>query len=246
MDISDLILAGLGIALGGFLKGATGAGAPVIGVPILALVLNVPTAVAIFAILNLLTNVWQGWTYRNHIGSHRLVWGMAIAGALGATIGSVILATLSTDILMGTLAVVVFFYVGLRLTKPEWGIARKRGEKLAPVAGLIGGVMQGAGGISAPVSITFLNAMKLSRSEFIATISVFFVAMSLVQIPMLTALGILTWKQVILSVPAAVPLFGAIPLGEWMAKRISKQTFDRIVLALLTMIALRLLYGALV
>ena len=44
MTAADLILAAFGIALGGFLKGATGAGAPVVGVPILALAFGVPKA----------------------------------------------------------------------------------------------------------------------------------------------------------------------------------------------------------
>ena len=47
-------------------------------------------------------------------------------------------------------------------------------------------------GISAPVSITFLNAIKLSRSGFIAVVSMFFVAMSLVQMPMLVHYELLT------------------------------------------------------
>ena len=50
-----LVIAATGIAFGGFLKGATGAGAPVVGVPILALVFNVPMAVAVFSVINLLS-----------------------------------------------------------------------------------------------------------------------------------------------------------------------------------------------
>ena len=245
MEIGELLLAALGIALGGFLKGATGAGAPVIGVPVLALVFDVPTAVSTFAILNLFSNMWQGWNYRHQMGPRRMVWGMAGAGALGAAAGSVLLASLPTGILMATLGGVVFLYVGLRLTRPEWGITRDHGEQIAPWVGFTGGVMQGAGGISAPVSVTYLNAMKLERGEFVATISIFFMAMSLFQIPTLAALGVLTFEHALISIPAAIPLFGAIPLGEWSAKRISRQTFDRIVLALLSVIALRLIYSAL-
>ena len=36
-----------------------------------------------------------------------------------------------------------------------------------------GGVLQGSAGLSAPVSITFLNSMKLERNQFIPTISVY-------------------------------------------------------------------------
>ena len=87
------------------------------------------------------------------------------------------------------------FYIGLRLARPGWALARDRGEAMAPTVGLAGGLMQGAGGISAPISVTYLNAMRLERPEFIATISVYFCAMCLLQIPALMALGILTVER---------------------------------------------------
>lgn len=245
MTVFDLVLATCGIALGGFLKGATGAGAPVVGVPILAIIFGVPKAVAIFAVINLMSNIWQSWSYRRAITRPRFVWAFALSGALGAICGSVLLASLSTDLLMGGLACVVFFYIALRLARPNWQLDRTLGERIGPLIGLIGGVMQGAGGISAPVSVTFLNALRLERSEFIATISVFFVMMSAFQIPTLIGLGVLTWDRAGLALLAAIPLFGAMPVGEAMAKRVSKETFDKLILLLLTVVAIRLMYAAL-
>jgi len=244
MSATDISLFVFGIALGGFLKGATGAGTPVVGVPILAIAFGVPKAVAIFSVLNLMSNIWQGWSYRSAIGRARFVWSFAIAGALGAAIGSVLLASLSTDMLMGGLACVVFAYIALRLMRPDWQITRAKAEQFAIPVGLAGGLMQGAGGISAPISVTFLNAMRLERSEFIATISVFFLMMSVFQIPSLVALGILNWERTGLAMLGAIPLFGAMPLGERAARRISKATFDKLILLLLTVVALRLAYAA--
>jgi len=245
MDAADIALVTFSIALGGFLKGATGAGAPVVGVPMLAIAFGVPKAVAIFSLLNLLSNMWQAWAYRGALGRARFVWTFAISGALGAVVGSVILASLPTEVLMGGLAIIVLIYIAMRLARPNWQLARDRGEGLAAPAGLIAGLMQGAGGISAPVSVTFLNAMRLERSEFVATISVFFFTMSALQIPTLIALGILTWERAGVALLGAIPLFIAMPLGEAAAKRISKQTFDKLILALLALVALRLMYTAL-
>ena len=245
MDPMTLALAAAGIALGGFLKGATGAGAPVVGVPVLALIFGVPTAVAIFSVLNLVSNIWQGWSYRKHRGNNRFVWGLALAGGLGAVAGSVLLANLSTDVLMGGLACVVFLYIVLRLSRPDWVLDRARGEAIAPIAGFVGGVMQGAGGISAPVSVTYLNAMRLGRDEFIATITVFFTIMSVLQVPALIGLGVLTWEKAGSALIAALPLFGAMPVGAWAARRVSKAAFDRMILILLAVIAVQLGWRAL-
>ena len=83
MDYWPYLLAAAGIAAGGFLKGATGAGAPVIGVPVLAIVFDVPKAVAIFSVINLLSNIWQSWAYRKDVTDQRFVWIFAAAGGAG-------------------------------------------------------------------------------------------------------------------------------------------------------------------
>lgn len=245
MDTTEIVIAALGIALGGFLKGATGAGAPVVGVPVLAMALGVQQAVAIFAVLNLLSNIWQSWDYRASLGPRPFLWRFAIGGAIGASAGTFLLASLPTDVLMGGLSTLVFLYIALRLSRPGWRIPRERAQPLAFPVGLIGGVMQGAGGISAPVSVTFLNALRFERAEFVATISMFFLMMSVLQIPTLISLGVLTWDRAGLTLIAVIPLFGAMPLGETAARRISKDTFDKVVLVLLAVVATKLMYSAL-
>ena len=71
--------------LGGLLKGATGAGAPVVGVPVLAALTNVQFAVAVFVTSNLLTNVNQAWQYRKA----QLPWPFMVLFAGGGAVGSV-------------------------------------------------------------------------------------------------------------------------------------------------------------
>ena len=199
---------------------------------------------AIFSVLNLMSNAWQSWAYRADLGPSAFVTRFALGGGLGVAAGSFLLASLSTEILLAGLACVVFFYIGLRLLRPGWKIARERGEGWAGRVGFVGGIMQGAGGISAPISLTFLNAMKLERREFIATIAVFFFMMAAFQVPSLAAFNILTWELAGLGVLAAIPLFGSMPLGEMAARKISREAFDRLILLLLVAVALRLLYAA--
>ena len=242
MDPNLLLLATTAILLGGFLKGATGAGAPVVGVPILASIFDVQLAVAVFSVLNLFSNIWHSYAYRKHLGSFRLVYGFAIAGSVGAIAGSVLLASLPTDVLMASLAAMVLAYILLRLFQPDWVLSRSAGMRLVPYVGIAGGLMQGAGGISAPVSVTFLNAMRLPREEFIATISVFFVTMSVVQVPSLAYLGILTIDHTLMAMAATVPMFLSMPIGELAARYMSKAVFDRIILVLLAVIAVRLIW----
>ncbi|MFT6784474.1 MAG: putative membrane protein YfcA [Dinoroseobacter sp.] len=245
MDVVSIALAGLAMLAGGVLKGAVGAGAPVVAVPILVLLFDVPFAVSLFVLPNLLSNSWQGFQYRRHLGAPRFALIYGLAGAIGAGVGSVMLATLPADNLMLVVAIAVIGYVVFRLLRPGWKVASGLANRLVFPVGVLGGILQGAGGISAPISVTFLNAMKLERPVFIATISIFFFAMSIVQIPTLIALGILTPNQLGLSLLAFLPLFGGMRVGSWLARHIKAETFDKIVLVLLVVIAARLIWSAL-
>ena len=242
----SLILVLIAFALGGILKGATGAGAPVIAVPVMTLFFGAPFAVAVFAIPNLVTNIWQGWHFRKHALTGPLTLHFALAGALGAGLGSFMLAWLPTEALTLTVALSVLAYVGFRAWHPGWRLSLARAEKLAAPMGVLGGILQGAAGLSAPVSLSFLNALKLERPQFIVTISVFFFAMALVQVPLLVSLGLLTGERFLISCLALIPLTAAMPLGAWLARRISASTFDRVILGLLVLLSLRLIWQAVI
>ena len=243
-DPTSLFLAALALFLGGVLKGATGAGSPVVAIPILSILYSVPFAVTVFVVPNLLTNLWQRWQYRQHVGSRRLNYLFAVFGGIGAAIGSVMLAQLPSDILMLGVGLVVLLYIGFRLARPNWKLSSTMGDRLAAPIGLLGGILQGAGGISAPVSVTFLNALRLERRVFIATISLFFAVMSITQIPTLWSLGLLGPERILQGFAAFLVLFLGMPVGEWLARRISAKTFDRAMLALLAVISTRLVWGA--
>src|SRR3546814_9616634 len=58
---------------------------------------------------------------------------------------------------------ILFLYIGFRLAHPDWVLELGVATRLAAPAGFVGGVLQGAAGISAPISITFLNAMRIDR-----------------------------------------------------------------------------------
>ncbi len=243
MSIEYLILVALAFALGGILKGAIGAGAPVLAVPVLAILVDVPFAVAVFVIPNIVSNSVQLIRFRAHIPNRRFAWRFAIAGFLGAALGTIALAGLSSDVLTTAVALIVMVYVAFRLFQPNWRLAMGLAEKLAIPIGALGGVLQGATGLSAPVSVTFVSAIKLERQQFIPTISLFFVGMALAQLPFQVVLGVMTWERLAYSALATLPLVASMPIGAFLARHISREVFDRIILSLLTLLALRLFFG---
>lgn len=241
----DIFLALLALFLGGVMKGATGAGAPVIATPALTLLFNIQTAVAVFVVPNLLSNIWQFWRFRRHVLDHRFLMLFAGSGFAGAILGTWFLVVLNQQTLSLLMACAVIAFIALRLSRPDWILPRWLAQKLAFPVGLLGGVLQGATGVSAPASLSFLNAMRLPRSSFIGTISVFFVAMSLAQLPALWVAGLISPYSLALGLGSLAMIALGMPFGNWLAQRWSARTFDRVMLTLLALLAAKILLGTL-
>jgi uncharacterized membrane protein YfcA len=242
--MTGVVLAIIGLAMGGVLKGATGAGAPLIAVPVMAIYFGVPLAVTIFAIPNLLANSWQAWAYRKEQLPLPFMLMFAGGGAVGTLIGTMLLVNLPGSVLTLIVAFAVFVYVAFRLLRPGWVLRYPLAEKLSLAMGVLGGTMFGASGLSAPVILSFLNAMKLERRQFIATVTMLFTMMAVVQIPTLFAYGIMDGRKFLISTAALLPIVAFMPVGSWLARHISRDVFDKLVLVLLTMIAIRLVANA--
>jgi uncharacterized membrane protein YfcA len=141
-------------------------------------------------------------------------------------------------------ALAVTLYVALRFARPEWKIEMARATRLALPVGAAGGFLQGASGLSAPISLTFLNAMRLERSAFIAIISLFFTSFGLVQLLALSATHLFSRTDLLYSLLALIPICAAMPLGASLARRLPPAVFDRLILVLLTLLVLKLVVDA--
>lgn len=239
-----LALSILALAIGGLLKGATGAGVPILAVPLIALFYDIHTAVVVMVLPSLLANMLQAWRYRAHLPEAGFAGRMALAGVAGAAFGTVLLANVAPRLLLLTVAVLVLAFVAFRVLRPGWVLPRSTARILSVPAGLAAGTLQGATGISAPVSLTFLNASRLPRPVFIAVVSTYFVTSTAVQIVGLTFYGFLTLHGLALSAGALALILAMMPLGEAIGRRIPAAHFDTVILVMLTLIALRILFGS--
>jgi uncharacterized membrane protein YfcA len=244
--IGQIAIVALCLAIGGVLKGATGAGAPILAVPAITALFDVRLAIAMMCMPNVLTNGWQAWRFRESLPPRRFIVPFVGGGVAGVIAGTLLLATLPADKLSMLVGLAVSGYVAIRLARPHWRIERPQADRLALPVGMAGGFLQGASGLSAPVSLTFLNAMRLERPAFIATVSLFFTMFGLVQTVALSSARLLSATELLFSFLALAPIWAAMPLGAWLARRMPPEAFDRIILVLLSGIALKLLAGAVV
>lgn len=239
--IEAVVLIAIGFLLGGIIKGATGVGAPLIAVPLLTMFYDVQTAVILFAVPNCLPNVWQSWRYRKHRLDTCFISRLAFAGGTGTLIGTILLIQLPATFLKLVLALTVYGYVIFRMLNPGWRLDMLLAQKIVLPTATVAGTLQGASGLSAPVSVTFINALKLERPQFISTISIYFLATSIVQLPALFAFGLMTPEYFLISSAAVLPLVAGMPIGKFLARNLSREHFDQVILFVLFVVATRLL-----
>jgi uncharacterized membrane protein YfcA len=243
-EIIDGALAGLTILCAGLLKGVLGIGAPLVAVPILAAIYDVPTAIAVMTFPLVVSSLAQAWSFRKADFDRTTLIQLLGGCALGAVLGTLLLGVLSTAWLSIALAAFVFAYVALHLARPDLAISARTACRVAAPVGLLIGVMQGAAGVSTPLSVTFMLAQNLARGPYLLVTQSMFVTLGLTQILALSAVGIMTFDLVSASLVAILPMLAGLWIGNYVGDHVSRATFERLTLVVISLIAVSLVVKA--
>jgi uncharacterized membrane protein YfcA len=241
VPIEELAVMALALGGGGLMKGATGMGLPVVALPILAAFLDIPSGVAIICVTGLVLNTIQVWNLRADLWTADFLPRLLIGGAIGTAVGTWVLTSLPEQALSLVLAVLLFCYLALRFRNPHLTLSKAAGRRYAAAAGLGAGIMQGATGISSPIGVTFIHAMRLHRTAHVFAVSAMFLMFGIVQLPALAIAGVMTWPLFFQGVLALAPALAMMPVGAWLAGKLSPAAFDRAILALLVVVGVKLL-----
>ena len=240
LDFQTIIIMIVAFTLGGLVKGATGAGSPVIAIPVLAVFFDAKLAVAIMAVPNLFSNLVQIKQFRQSVENLTFSFKLSAFGAFGCLGGTLFFILTSTRIIELLVAIITVLYVMLSFKKNSKKLSQQIAKKLAPPIGLLGGFVQGTCGVSAPIALAFLNATGMKRVEFIFTISCFFGAMAAIQIVSLSFFNFMTWQIFLLGLLSLAPILLGMSLGDRLTKKISSQSFEKLILVFLILLSLQI------
>ena len=227
-------------ALGGLVKGATGAGSPVIAIPVLTVFFDAKLAVAIMAVPNLFSNLVQIKQFRRSVENLTFSLKLSAFGTLGCLGGTLFFILTSTRMIELLVAIITVLYVVLSFKKNSKKLSQQFAKKMIPPIGLLGGFVQGTCGVSAPIALAFLNAIGMKRAEFIFTISCFFGAMAAIQIVSLSFFNFMTLQLFLLGLLSLAPILLGMSLGDRLTKKISSQSFEKLILVFLILLSLQI------
>ncbi|MPZ74424.1 MAG: TSUP family transporter [Nitriliruptorales bacterium] len=241
--MTDIVVIVLAIALGAFVKGATGSGLPLIAIPVMAVFLGVERSIVIMTIPGIVSNAWMLWALRHHLHRTRDLPAMLGTGMIGVLAGTWLLKTLDAPVLSLALAAMIFVYVLLFFAHPDLRLPPATTRYLSVPVGAVAGALQGATGLSGPVLLTWLHAYRLEKEVYLVSIVTLFQLFTVAQVFSLTALGLYTPERVRHSLLALLPLV-VLPLGTRLARRMPQRAFELLVLSLLVAVALKMVYDA--
>jgi len=231
---------GVALLLAAFVKGTTGFGFPLIATPMVALLLDIRTAITILIIPNILMDVAQ--IFRGSFPAaiiRRFAW-LLFLTVFGVFLGTKVLVMLPLWALNLSLGVMVLAFVASNFLRFETAIP-PRWERLAsPFIGFAVGFLNGMTNAAGPVLASYLYSLKLPKIEFVRSISTIFMITKLSQLVAVSTWNLFTFATLRLS--AAVTLFCLVGfyVGLKTQDRVNQKNFNRGLLAILFAIGIML------
>lgn len=206
--------------------------------------LGVEHAVVVMLIPSTVANIWMIWANREAVPETRHLWPLYVLGVAGVTAGTWILVSFDDRWLSLALAGMIVLYALVFVAKPDLQFTRAFTDKANGPVGLAAGLSQGATGVSGPIVATYLHGMRMMRTNYLFALTALYGLFGAIQIVALAGLGAFTQERFWQGVATLIPLALALPPGLQVSARISHTTFERTVLALLLVVAVRLVWNA--
>jgi uncharacterized protein len=228
----------LPVCLLAFVVSATcGFGGRLVLVPVLALWLGAPTAVALSSPVLTLNSLGKCVLLWRDIDWRRAGW-MLLGAVPGAYLGASALAALPADLAPRVIGVLLLLGVAVTLAnRVRW--PRLPAPALA-AAGLAAGAASGVAGAGGPTRAVTLRGAGLSRAPLVATSAVVDIAMAAVNIPIYIQAGFIQPEHILIVVPLAITAWIGIAIGRTLLHRITEPTYRIVFAAALSVACIRM------
>ncbi len=239
MTGTELAIVLVAVVIGAIAKAVTGMGLPLIAIPIASLFIDVDDAIVVIAFPNVLANAYLAARERHSYPETRDLTTLAIAGVIGAIVGTLVLVSIPERPLVIAVIVAIVGYVVLFFAHPDLRVGPARSKRLAPAVGGVAGVFQGAVGISGPIVGSWIHSYRLPRGAHILSVTSLFFITGVTQLIVLIGSGELSGR-VLATLLACIPVFAAIPIGTRLRNSVSVRGFDLAIVGMLVVSALAL------
>lgn len=218
------------LAAGGTVKGLISIGLPLVGLPLLMLAVDVPTAVNLLAVPIMLSNLVQAVEGPDTFAILRRFLPIQIPLAIGTYLGTALLATLDQRVLLLTVGAFTVAFGTLGLLQPRLAIPPTLERWLGPPVGLAAGLIGGMSTLFGPVLTLFVVGLKLPPNVFVKGISILYTTAGAFLMISGAAHGTASSNDLLLSAAGMIPVYGGMLIGQRLRHRLNAERFRLLVL----------------
>ena len=231
----------LAVVFAGYaLRGATGFGAGVVAIPMLALVMPLNVVIPVITTLGILASLGQSLQEFRYV-DWRALRGLALPSAIGLALGLWLFASLDQALLLRAFGAFIIVY-GLWSLVPRVPALREPPRALAAAAGSAGGLVATLfGGMAGPFYAIYLRALSLDKRRFRASMSSVLLCLGLVRAAGYGGLGFYDRRAVAVLILCAPVMALAMLAGDRWHARLEQARFERVVALLLAASGIALL-----
>jgi uncharacterized membrane protein YfcA len=174
-EIQIILLAGLIVLVGHFIKGFSGFASALFSIPLLALFLDLKFIVPVFLMFDIISGIILTIQTRRFIDKRSLL--LILSGlAVGTAAGTYFLVTFGSGSLKRVFGVVVILFALKILIWDREEVRKYVGKIWAPVSGIVGGCTGAMFGLNGPPMVLYLTHRPIDKQVFRATLyGLFFV-----------------------------------------------------------------------
>jgi hypothetical protein len=226
MSTEILVYVAVVCLLSGFCHGALGFGFPVVATPLVALAIDMRSAITLLAPVTLVLVVISALRGGKVGELVRRFWFLPVGIALGAWLGTRILLAAPPEPFTLVLAFVLLFYLNMdRLGRGQ----SETVQRLRVVFGIgfafIAGVFEAIANVAGPVLLVYFMLLGAAPSQIVQTLNMCFTVGKGSQVATLAASGALSFSLWVTVAGLTVPAVAALAAGMRVRERINAEAY---------------------
>lgn len=211
----------------GLVKGIVGLGLPTVGIGLLSLTMAPASAAAMLIAPSLATNLWQATAGNHLVALLKRLWSLLAAVVAGTLLSIGVLTGSSAGLANAALGAVLIVYGAVGLSGRRFDVPRGAEPWLAPLIGVLTGLITGATGVFVMPMIPYLNSLGFDKDELIQALGVAFTVSTVGLAVGLALAGKFEFAAAGASLLAVLPALLGMWCGQRLRSRIPAAVFKR-------------------
>ena len=240
MDNQTIILAFSAFFVASFLKGLTGLGFSTFCLGFLAVFMDLKLAIPLVFLPSISSNLMVMFEAGRFFEALRRFWLLYLSAVPTLILGIWILNTSQNQAPKAILGLVMLLYGIWGFKKGISKLSEKREKQLKVPVGILSGLVNGVTGSQIMPIMPYLLSLKMDRDLFVQAINSSFTFSTIIMIIGLGKLGFITLPVIYLSATGIVPVAVGIFLGGKIRKKVTEETYRKMVLVLLIILGCNL------